>query len=49
MTPTEKGVNGAIAKAEEIVRDRCEGNGIILQQFKNPNNPKVHRYRRNQN
>eukprot|EP00596_Hydrurales_sp_CCMP1899_P000011 CAMPEP_0119051086 /NCGR_PEP_ID=MMETSP1177-20130426/72816_1 /TAXON_ID=2985 /ORGANISM="Ochromonas sp, Strain CCMP1899" /LENGTH=230 /DNA_ID=CAMNT_0007030175 /DNA_START=475 /DNA_END=1167 /DNA_ORIENTATION=+ len=43
LTPADKGVNGAIAKAEEIVRDRCEGNGVILQQFNNPNNPKIHK------
>jgi cysteine synthase len=28
LTPADKGVNGAIAKAEEIVRDRCDGNGM---------------------
>ena len=43
LTPADKGVNGAIAKAEEIVKNRCDGNGVILQQFNNPNNPKVHR------
>mmetsp|Transcript_8209 Transcript_8209/g.8208 ORF Transcript_8209/g.8208 Transcript_8209/m.8208 type:complete len:368 (+) Transcript_8209:64-1167(+) len=43
LTPADKGVNGAIAKAEEIVRDRCDGNGVILQQFNNPSNPKIHK------
>ena len=42
LTPPEKGVNGAIAKAEAIVAG-LEGRGHMLQQFNNPSNPKVHR------
>jgi cysteine synthase A len=36
-------IKGVMEKADKIVRDRCEGNGVILGQFDNPNNPKVHR------
>lgn len=45
LTPAEKGVAGAVACAEDIVANRIpEGKkGIILQQFKNMDNPKVHR------
>lgn len=42
LTPTELGMRGAIAKANEIVKS-LHGKGVILQQFDNPDNPKAHR------
>lgn len=42
LTPAAKGMGGAIAKAEEIV-DSLGGDGFLLQQFNNPDNPKIHR------
>jgi cysteine synthase len=41
LTPAERGMNGAIAKAEAIVAGTA--NGFMLQQFSNSDNPKVHR------
>ncbi|TFG11990.1 MAG: cysteine synthase A [Promethearchaeota archaeon] len=41
LTPSEDGMKGAIAKAEEISHQ--EGNIYIPQQFKNTANPDIHR------
>ena len=41
LTPGAEGMNGALKKAGELVRDNPDH--IMLQQFKNPANPDVHR------
>lgn len=41
LTPGSDGMKGAIAKAESLVNE-IEG-AVILQQFKNPANPAIHR------
>ena len=41
LTPAAEGIPGAIRKAEELVAQNP--NAILLQQFQNPANPKIHR------
>ena len=40
LTPAALGMNGAIAKAEEL--QVLTANSIVLQQFQNPSNPEIH-------
>jgi cysteine synthase A len=41
LTPAERGMAGAIQKAEEILTENPKA--VMLQQFKNPANPQAHR------
>ncbi len=41
LTPGDKGMNGAIGKAEELLKNNP--NSFMPQQFKNPANPEIHR------
>lgn len=41
LTPGSAGMNGAIAKAQELTE--AIPNSLVLQQFKNPANPEIHR------
>src|SRR6202790_29643 len=41
LTPGEKGMNGAIARAKELIA--ATPNSFMPQQFENPANPEIHR------
>jgi cysteine synthase len=41
LTPAAQGMRGAIARAEELVRN--DKNAVMPQQFSNPANPEIHR------
>lgn len=41
LTPAAEGMSGAIAKAEQLVAE--SSSAVMLQQFKNPANPRAHR------
>ena len=41
LTPAAEGINGSIARAEQIVADTA--NAFMPQQFENPANPEIHR------
>ncbi|MFV0529768.1 MAG: cysteine synthase A [Lachnospiraceae bacterium] len=41
LTPGAEGMKGAIAKAQELVKEY--GNAVIPQQFANPANPEIHK------
>jgi len=41
LTPADKGMRGAVEKAEELVKHHK--NSFMPQQFKNPANPQIHR------
>jgi cysteine synthase A len=41
LTPAQKGMGGAIQKAEQLVAENP--NALMLQQFTNPANPRAHR------
>ncbi|MEA2090777.1 MAG: cysteine synthase A [Campylobacterota bacterium] len=40
LTPASEGMNGAIAKAEQLQKEIKDS--IVLQQFNNPSNPEIH-------
>ncbi len=42
LTPAEKGMNGAIAKARDLI-EQFKPNSFMPQQFENPANPEIHR------
>ncbi|WP_456383046.1 cysteine synthase A [Hydrogenimonas sp.] len=42
LTPAEKGMRGAIERAEALQKEL--DNAVILQQFENPDNPDAHRH-----